>query len=67
MLAIKKKILIRNLTLQDPGNMYLEAVFGYLKLANEMKKPKIKWRNVSSNNIQNVSVLNKKINCNGKF
>ena len=38
MLAIKKKILIRNPNATRPWQHVLEAVFGYLKLANEMKK-----------------------------
>ena len=60
MLAIKKKILIRNPNATRPWQHVLEAVFGYLKLANEMKKnPKLNGEsfNFSSNNIKNVSVL----------
>ena len=56
----KKKILIRNPNATRPWQHVLEAVFGYLKLANEMKKnPKLNGEsfNFSSNNIKNVSVL----------
>ena len=57
---LSKKILIRNPNATRPWQHVLEAVFGYLKLANEMKKnPKLNGEsfNFSSNNIQNVSVL----------
>ncbi len=56
----KKEILIRNPNATRPWQHVLEAVFGYLKLANEMKKnPKLNGEsfNFSSNNIKNVSVL----------
>ena len=55
-----KKILIRNPNATRPWQHVLEAVFGYLKLANEMKiflKLNGESFNFSSNNIKNVSVL----------
>ena len=52
----KKKILIRNPNATRPWQHVLEAVFGYLKLANEMKKKTQKLNgesfNFSSNNIK---------------